>query len=992
MASSGGSWSVVCRLGILLLVSGWCVSEPQPANLCQPRCWGSEREERLRWPASASINQYWECLADGGEWYARLRLCPLGGMWFDAANQQCVMNIAGSSVQEPMCGRRYPTGGQQLADGNELCPYPSCASQERIETLWGYPDPAYFLQCRPVPDGSWQLQLMPCAPGTWFHYREQVCLIPELWEACDGTEGGDSGTTTPVITIPVITTPILTTPQVTTPEITTPEITTLEITTPEVTTPEVTTPEVTTTEITTVEITTVSIPEPGTDDSIVLPTNPCSGPRCVTLQEINTLWIHPMPTMFYQCRPLMGGWSPQEMPCAPGTLFSYFDQVCVHTQDWVDICGDDSTLDPPVSTTVQPPVTITVEPPVTITVEPPVTITVEPPVTTTTVLPPVTITVEPPVTTTTEPGQPPSIIDCLVPNCILLQDEVIRLPSNDGPQYFYRCIFLLQIVWIPFQDICPAGKYFNFANQACVDPSEWIDVCPSDPVVTTQMTTVSPTPTMVSPSEPLPVVCGSPRCITPEERSILWPSTVADMYYRCEWIERLFQFVPIPVRCDNFFFFDFMEQKCVNPLDWVDICPIYPTLPPPTCPDCCPTCPPGTEEPADPELPLPIICGVPRCVTEQERNFQWPALNPNEYYRCVDNGDGWVQATLQRCPEGELFQTLEQRCVPANEHDNSVCPIYPPPPVPPTTEQPDPDTCLEDFDPQPFLPIICDIARCNTEMERSVLWPLNDPTRYLVCQLQEETGQYVPVQNECSAGQSFDFFAQCCRVEPQVGVCPVYPPLNTAPPTPEQPVCLTDAFDPSPLIPIDCDVPRCSSVLERSTRWPSTDPDKYYQCIEQTAGLYEPILLTCESPTSFNFFLQCCTEETQPLDVCGLLVEPLPDPTTLPLPIVCDEPRCSTDLERNFIWPAADRKLLYLCEPEAPIVGSNEMSFSARMYTCADGKVFHPWRQDCVPENECRLNVCPFFNGTVTNGSTTTTTAATPGMGVGPILTPPSIG
>uniref|UniRef100_A0A182SAR2 Chitin-binding type-2 domain-containing protein n=1 Tax=Anopheles maculatus TaxID=74869 RepID=A0A182SAR2_9DIPT len=241
MASSGGSWSRLCTLGIFLLVIECCISEHQPANanLCQPRCWSNERDERSRWPASASINQYWECLVDGGEWYAQLRTCPLHGMWFDADSQQCASTSSNEPFdQDVACRRRYPTIGQQLADGNELCPEPSCATQELIETLWGYPDPSYFLQCRPVPDGTWRLQLMPCAPGTWFHFGHQVCVIPELWEACDGTEGEDSPTT------PVITTPAPTTPEITTPEITTPAVTTPEITTPEITTPELTTPEI----------------------------------------------------------------------------------------------------------------------------------------------------------------------------------------------------------------------------------------------------------------------------------------------------------------------------------------------------------------------------------------------------------------------------------------------------------------------------------------------------------------------------------------------------------------------------------------------------------------------------------------------------------------------------------------------------------------------------------------------------------------------------
>uniref|UniRef100_A0A182Y4Y3 Uncharacterized protein n=1 Tax=Anopheles stephensi TaxID=30069 RepID=A0A182Y4Y3_ANOST len=967
MASSGGRWSIVCTLGIFLLVIGCCVSEHQPANvnLCQPRCWSSERDARSRWPASASINQYWECLADGGLWYAHLRTCPLHGMRFEADSQQC----ASTSSSEPFvegvaCGRRNPTVGQQFADGNELCPEPSCATQPLIETLWGYADPAFFLQCRPVPDGTWRLELMPCAPGTWFHFVHQTCVIPELWEACDGTEGDVPGTTpvittpevttpaitTPVVTTPEVTTPAITTPVVTTPEVTTPAITTPEITTPAVTTPELTTPAITTPEITTPELTTVQVtteqgttgstPDLGTDDDAVIPTDPCSGPRCTTYEEINTLWVHPLATMFYQCRPFMTGWSPQEMPCAPGTLFSFFQQVCVHPQDWVDPCGLPTT-----TTTTPATPTPTAEPPVTTTtVGPPVTPTPEPPATTTTVAPPVTVT--------PDPGQPPSFIDCLVPNCT---------------------------VWIPFQDICPAGQYFNFVEQGCVDPSQWIDVCPSDPISTTQLTTVAPTPTAEPPGDPLPVICGSPRCITPAERSILWPSTVADMYYRCEWVERLFQYVPVPVRCANFFFFDFIEQRCVNPLDWVDICPIYPTLPPPPCPDCCPTCPPVSDPPSDDNVPLPIICGSPRCDTHQERNFLWPALTPNEYYRCVDNGEGWIQATLEQCPAGLLFQTFQQQCVPANEHDSTVCPVYPPPPTTPPTQQPDPNTCLENFDAMPLYPIICDIARCNTAAERAALWPLNDPKRYFSCELQSATGQYEPVLNDCPAGQSFDFLSQCCMLAPPIDVCPVYPPM--VPPTsPGEPAaCLADAFDPSPLIPIECDVPRCLTDLARRTLWPSATPNQYYQCIEQVPGLYEPIMQTCEAPATFNFFLQCCTDEQQPVDVCGLLLEALPDPSTLPLPIVCDQPRCGTEQERSFIWPATDRKLLYLCEPDAPVAGSTAITFSARMYTCADGKAFHAWRQDCVPESECRLNVCPFFNGTGT-GTTTSTTTPTPGM------------
>uniref|UniRef100_A0A8W7PWL1 Chitin-binding type-2 domain-containing protein n=1 Tax=Anopheles coluzzii TaxID=1518534 RepID=A0A8W7PWL1_ANOCL len=883
MASSGGDrWStLLCSGAVLLLVIGCCAGEHQPAyvNLCQPRCWSSDdRDARPRWPASASINQYWECLADGGVWYAQLRTCPAAGAWFDATSQLCEQS---DELPEDgvACRRVYPT--QQLADGNELCPEPSCASQELIETLWGYPDPAFFLQCRPVPDGSWRLQLMPCAPGTWFHFRHQgvrhsravgglrwyggrwysdarhynscsttpeittpVVTTPEITTPVVTTpEITTPVVTTPEITTPVVTTPEITTPVVTTPEITTPVVTTPEITTPVVTTPEITTPVVTTPELTTPQVTTVTI-DIGTDDGVLVPLDPCSGPRCVTLQEINTLWVHPMADKFYQCRPLMSGWSPQEMPCAPGTLFSFFHQVCVHPWDWADPC--DPNASPPTNT---PP---TNTPP---TGPPPVTN--EPPVTTT--------TVAPPITTTVDSGGPPTAIDCLVPNCAVLQDETLLLPSNDGPQFYYRCIFLLQAVWIPFQDICPAGQYFNFVTQGCVDPADWINVCPASPVTTPQPTTLAPAPTAVPPPVPLPVICGSPRCTTPQERSILWPSTVADMYYRCVWVERLFQYVPMPTRCENFFFFDFQRQECVIPLDWIDICPMFPTLPPPPCTDCCPTCPPPADPPG---VPVPIICGAPRCETDQERSFLWPAATPNEYYRCVDNGG--------RLDTGHAAS-------------GGGCPIYPPM-VPPSTVQPDPDTCLESYDPTPVFPVICDVARCGTERDRATLWPMNDATSYLSCELQEATGEYLVRTNVCPPGQTFNFFAQCCGPASEIAVCPFYPPP--------------------------------------------------------------------------------------------------PAPTTPPPEAA---PRCETVQERGFIWPAADRKLLYVCEPQGA-----EQTFTARMYTCADGKAFHVWRQDCVPEAECRLSVCPYYNGTaVPNGPkvppATQSTATTQGL-VGPILTPPNLG
>ncbi|XP_052900005.1 uncharacterized protein LOC128306513 [Anopheles moucheti] len=64
----------------------------------------------------------------------------------------------------------------------------------------------------------------------------------------------------------------------------------------------------------------------------------CEAPRCVTYDEISTLWVHELREKYYQCRPVNKTWVPQEMLCAPGTLFSFKHQVCVHQAMWKSSC------------------------------------------------------------------------------------------------------------------------------------------------------------------------------------------------------------------------------------------------------------------------------------------------------------------------------------------------------------------------------------------------------------------------------------------------------------------------------------------------------------------------------------------------------------------------------------------------------------------------------------------------------------------------------
>ncbi|XP_062550006.1 uncharacterized protein LOC134214699 [Armigeres subalbatus] len=551
-----------------------------------------------------------------------------------------------------------------------------------------------------------------------------------------------------------------------------------------------TTPQVVTTTTTQGLTGTTPVPDDETDF--------CIEPRCQTTAEINTLWPNPNNTFFYQCRPAFGGgWTPQLMPCAPGTVFSFPHQVCVWPAQWTDPCGsigsttvdgDDLLTTTPdggsTATTEDVSTTIPTEGPTTTpengtsTTTEGSTTTPENGTSTTTgevTLPDegltnTTTTPENGVSTTPDGGTTPGhIVDCLIPNCVYLQNEEIRWPTR-VPEEFYRCIFLLDTIWIPFLDRCPQGTYFSFEQQYCIDPAYWNDICADVPegITTTQMTTTTEE-TGNEIESPLPVICGSPRCSTASERSILWPSTVANQFYECLWVERLFQYVPFPRRCSSYLLFDFQKQDCVQPLEWVDICPIFPTLPP-SCPECCPTCPPTTDEPTTSEypdwMPIPVICGTPRCTTDLERSFMWPADDARNFYICVDTGNDWWQTTLLECEEGQYFQTMLQTCVPEQEYDATFCPIFPPPPAAPTVVPSDPvETCLEGYNSSNIQPVTCDDPRCITSYEVSAYWPSVDPSKYYECELQL-SGGYAPSVRDCPQNTQFDFFRQCCTLVP----------------------------------------------------------------------------------------------------------------------------------------------------------------------------------------------------------------------------------
>ncbi|XP_058826738.1 uncharacterized protein LOC131686768 [Topomyia yanbarensis] len=66
------------------------------------------------------------------------------------------------------------------AQSVEDCIDISCRTYNEINTLWCHALPTHFCQCRPSPVGLWVPQVMPCAEGTVYSFRHQVCVHPDM--------------------------------------------------------------------------------------------------------------------------------------------------------------------------------------------------------------------------------------------------------------------------------------------------------------------------------------------------------------------------------------------------------------------------------------------------------------------------------------------------------------------------------------------------------------------------------------------------------------------------------------------------------------------------------------------------------------------------------------------------------------------------------------------------------------------------------------------
>ncbi|XP_050067924.1 uncharacterized protein LOC126556594 [Anopheles maculipalpis] len=199
----------------------------------------------------------------------------------------------------------------------------------------------------------------------------------------------------------------------------------------------------------------------------------CPEPRCVTFEEINTLWAITDPAYFLQCRPdVFGSWSPQLMPCAPETLFSFRQQVCVQPQNW-EGCGGSTESTPTLPTTTQ----VTGEPDTTTqgtgeqdtttqgTGEQDTTTQgTDDPLSTTT--PGAGTTEVTPIPTDVTPYPSPGDI-CPGPLCVTFEQINTLWVYNDSPDFFWQCR-PIDGIWAPILMPCAPATKFSFQAQVCV--------------------------------------------------------------------------------------------------------------------------------------------------------------------------------------------------------------------------------------------------------------------------------------------------------------------------------------------------------------------------------------------------------------------------------------------------------------------------------------------------------------------------------------------
>ncbi|XP_063708874.1 mucin-5AC-like [Culicoides brevitarsis] len=613
----------------------------------------------------------------------------------------------------------------------------------------------------------------------------------------------------------------------------------------------------------------------------------CEPPPCNTEDQRNKLWPTPDKTQFYQCVPDPScGYKALERPCAPGTVFGYYEQVCIWERDWVDPCGGNSTTQAPPSTTSKPSSTTTRRSTTRRS-------TTKSSTTTTSTQQPTTTSSS---TTTTEEAPEPTEL-CSAPNCTINERHQLW-PVRDAPESFYRCEPDREVdcKWNVVEDNCPQGKYFDYNKQECVDPEDWNDVCneeePSSTTAsttTTSSTTASTTTTTTEETteDPDDDLCEEPKC-TDDQTHRLWPSYEGpDKYWQCipqeggVWEAEL-------RTCDQGTTFSYENQTCsTGPFE--DVCG---GLTPPTEAQ-----EQSQEQEEKEEEDLhPQQCPIPDCSQEEEQRKLHPSFDPRFYYICTESQNGNYKPVIMPCPKGLYFKARNQSCVEpcdweysCGSYTNVTTTTLPPVTTESVTEvnEEEETTTSTTTEKTTEAPV-----ETTTQPEETTTTTTEAPTTTTTEQQTTTTEQQTTTteqQTTTTEQQTTTTEQQTTTTEQQTTEAPTTTTTEEmtteSTTTTTEPTTTTDqstteqSTEPTTTeMPTGCEEPKCKA--NDTMLYPHEDPTKYYQCAPANGCEWKPVVKECPRPLYFGFKQQNCVWCNEYENVCNSTFTTTMSPST----------------------------------------------------------------------------------------------------------------
>ncbi|XP_058821282.1 uncharacterized protein LOC131683377 [Topomyia yanbarensis] len=529
-------------------------------------------------------------------------------------------------------------------------------------------------------------------------------------------------------------------------------------------------------------------------------------PRCVSFEEINTLWGNEDPERYWQCDPIDEDvWIPVLRICAPATLFSFRQQTCVDPDDWEEVCvpqgGDSDENDPGVTDPNNSTPDETDpgdkdpgdsnpddEDPGDKDSEDEDHVDSNPdddkdPG-----------DKDPGDEDPDDPESDETISDPCVPRCVTFK-EINTLWANEDPERYWQCDPIDEGVWIPVLRICAPATLFSFRQQTCVDPNDWEEVC-----IPKGEDSDENGPGVTDPDDTDPELT-DPNNSDPDDKDP-GDSNPDD---------------EDPGDKDS----EDDDHDDSNPDDDKD---------------------PGDKDPGDedsneddPDNPgsdetISDPC-VPRCVTFKEINTLWANEDPERYWQCDPVDEGVWVPVLRICAPATLFSFRQQTCVDPNDWEE-VCILKGEDSdenEPGVTDPGDTDPGVTDPDnstPDETDPGDKDPGDSNPDDE--------DPG------------------DKDSEGDDHD------DSNPDDDKDPGDEDSNENDPNdPESDETISDPC-----------VPRCETFKEINTLWANEDPERYWQCDPIDEGVWIPVLRICAPTTLFSFRQQTCVDPNDWEEVC----------------------------------------------------------------------------------------------------------------------------